>query len=252
MTETTKPQRPLAAALALYFVFAVLGTLVFTAGEYIDRLLGTGAVFSVIVGTLLVCVCLLIVRRADGGLQRMTEGPYITKYMALIFILPAISLCMSAAAPEQNPSLLGTLGWLLSLLVSVAWEELLLRHGALLLLGRRRLFSAAGAAVTSIVCGACRFSLLLLSAPLSAAVLQAVLSACAALFLLALYLRTKNILAAATAHFLMTFSVQFFPRLSAEPEALGSSWQLTLFYAAVLLAVSVILLIRGARAEPMD
>lgn len=249
MTDSARTQRPLAAALVLYFVFSVLGTLVFAAGEYIDRLLGTGAVFTVIAGVLLSCVSLLIVRRADGGLKRMTEGAFITKYMALIFILPAISLCMSATAPEQNPGLFGIVGWLLSLLVYVVWQELLLRHGALLLLGRGRLFSLAGAAVTSIVCGLCRFFVLLLFAPLSAAVLQAVLAACAALFLLALYLRTKNILAVMTAHFLMSFSVQFFPRLSAEPEALGSSWQLTLFYAATLLAVSVILLIRGARAE---
>ena len=164
------------------------------------------------------------------------------------------SLCMSMLPLSPSPALppaAEMLAWIVTLLVTVAWEELLLRHLAVLLLGRRGAFGFVGAAGTSIICGLCCFASLLLFIPFSSVLPQALLAACAALFLLALYLRTKNIFVSATANFLMRFAVRFFPLFSAS-DAPGNPWPLTLLYSATLLIVGSILLIRGKQVEPKE
>lgn len=252
MNKTNLTRRSTPAALALYFVHAAAATLIMAAAVLIGTALNIETAFVVVIALLITAVGLLHIRRAKGGLRALVEGPYISKYIALSLILPAIALCMGMIPLSASPVLpppVELFAWIITLLATVSWEELLLRHLAVLLLGRRGAFSFAGAAGTGIVCGLCCFASLLFSVPFSDVLPQALLAACAALFLLALYLRTKNIFVSATANFLMRFAVRFFPLFSAS-ETKDSVWPLTLLYSATLLIVGGILLIRGKHVEP--
>ena len=233
---------------AVYLLGAMLGTLLVAGCACMDTVYGSGELFAVI-AKLLMIAALVLTCRVFGGLKKLTEGGYFSRYLPLVLVFPACSLVMNAGPLTASLPFRDAAYWVAGLLTEVLWEELFFRHGARLLFGRKLLFRPKTIVFTSLVYGVCHL-LGSLFDPVSALWADALLSVCIGLFLTALYLRTKNILVPMTAHFLMRFTTELFLRCSDAPGSLNAGILFTAFYALVLLVIGSILLIRGARAEP--
>ena len=208
-----------------------------------------GTVPSMLCSVVLTALLLLIIR-CCSGLAPLKEGKYFSKYLPLVLLFPALYLVVRPISGAGGLTLSEFLPWCACLLTEVLWEELLFRYGAQLLYGRRELFRLRTLIPTAVIFGAGAPLLLLRFAPVPYGNALAVCVAlCAAVFLTALQLRTKNVLVPMTAHFLMRFTAEFTDRFSSGSGAPEDGLLSALLLCALPLVIGGILISRGRRAE---
>ena len=208
-----------------------------------------GTVLSVLCSVVLTAL-LLCVFRCCGELAPLKEGKFFSKYLPLVLLFPALYLVVRPISGAGGLTLSEFLPWCAQMLTAVLWEELLFRYGAQLLFGRAELFRLRTLIPTAVIFGAGAPFLLLRFAPVPHGNALAVcVAVCAAVFLTALQLRTKNVLVPMTAHFLMRFTVEFTDRFASGVGAPEEDLFGTLLLCAAPLIIGGILIARGRRAE---
>ena len=192
-------------------LFAALGpavTLLVAAGALLDYKFGLTPLCECAVKAAAVAALILLLRRWKG--EPLFAGSLFSPWSLLI--LPPVALQFAlACAPatrEVGPADLALA--LVSVLLTVLWEELLFRGLALTLFGQEGRLPVWSAALSCVVFALCHLINLFSARGTEAILLQVGFAACCGVFLLGLFLRTRTLFAPMTAHFLLNGIQKYF------------------------------------------
>ena len=187
---------------AVFFAALGLGvTLLVAAGALLDYRFGLSPLFECVVKAAAVVALILLLRRWKG--EPLFAGSLLSPWSLLILPPVVIQFLLARVTATREVALTELAVALVSVLLTVLWEELLFRGLTVTLFGREGSLPVWAAALSCVLFAVCHLINLISAKTTDSILIQVGYAACCGVFLLGLFLRTRTLFAPMTAHFLL-------------------------------------------------
>lgn len=220
-------------------LFTALGlgiTLLVAAGALLDVKLALSPLFECVVKAAAVVLLLLLLRRWKG--ESLFAGSLFSPWSLLILPPVALQFLLARVTATREVALTNLAFALVSVLLTVLWEELLFRGLTVTLFGKEGKLPVWSAALSCAVFAVCHLINLLSAKTTDSVLLQVGYAACCGVFFLGIFLRTRTLFAPMTAHFLLNGIQRYYDLQS----GIAGDWS----GKPVLFLLMLILLFTGA------